>query len=145
MRMKEIKQFCHASIINPVGGHAMIFPITKGCEFEEMDVVALNTKTCQVSHPEQSGNYFAVGRAVRTVTSESGSKMLLCRDGIFMFNNTVDDLEHKITKDDIGKDCYIESECFVSMNSNQRTKAGKVVQAYEDSVIVEIDIYEGEE
>lgn len=143
--IEAVKQFCRLSVLNPISEHVMMYPIKKGCEFKEMDIVVLSKETCEVCHPEHSKEYIAVGRAIKTVSNEYGTEMLLCKDGIIMFKNLFDDSNYTVQESDVGKDCYLEHDNIVSMNKTERTVAGKVLSVVEDSVIVRIDIYEGEE
>ena len=145
MHMKEIKQYCHSRTLNPISEHVTMYPIKEGCKFNEMDIVVLSKETLHVSHPEQSNKYITVGRAIKTIKSESGSNILLCRDGVIMFKNSFDISEYTVQVEDVGKNCYLENEKYVSMNSKKRTVAGRILSVVEDSVIVRIDIYEGEE
>ncbi len=143
--LEAVKQFCRSSVLNPINEHVMMYPIKKGCKFEEMDIVVLNKETYEVCHPEHSNEYLAVGRAIKTVSNEYGTEMLLCKDGIIMFKNLFDDSNYTVQESDIGKDCYLDHDNVVSMNKTDRTVAGKVLDVVEDSVIVRIDIYEGRE
>ena len=132
-------------LLNLLGQKISIFPIAKGETVENGDLVVVNTRTLQASRAKKEGGYYAIGRAVRIATNENGVKSVICKDGIFIIDNT-DLPEHKILDSDIGRICYFDGEDSVTLDNINTTKAGEVLNTNEDgSVLVEISISEGSE
>ncbi len=132
-------------LLNLLGQKISIFPIAKGETVENGDLVVVNTRTLQASRAKKEGGYYAIGRAVRIVTNENGVKSVICKDGIFIIDNT-DLPEHKILDSDIGRICYFDGEDSVTLDNINTTKAGEVLNTNEDgSVLVKISISEGSE
>lgn len=132
-------------LLNLLGQKILIFPIAKGETVENGDLVVVNTRTLQASRAKKEGGYYAIGRAVRIVTNENGVKSVICKDGIFIIDNT-DLPEHKILDSDIGRICYFDGEDSVTLDNINTTKAGEVLNTNEDgSVLVKISISEGSE
>lgn len=132
-------------LLNLLGQKVSIFPIAKGETIEVGNLVVVNTRTLQASRAKKEGGYYAIGRAVRIVTNENGVKSVICKDGIFIIDNT-DLPEHKILDSDIGRICYFDGEDSVTLDNINTTKAGEVLNTNEDgSVLVKISISEGSE
>lgn len=132
-------------LLNILGQKVSIFPIVEGETIEVGDLVVVNTRTLQASRAKKEGGYYAIGRAVRIVADENGVKSVICKDGIFIIDNT-NLPEHKILDSDIGRVCYFDGEDSVTLDNINTTKAGEVLNTNEnDSVIVKISIGEGGE
>lgn len=132
-------------LLNLLGQKVSIFPIAEGETIKEGNLVVVNTRTLQASRAKKEGGYYAIGRAIRIVTNESGVKSVICKDGIFIIDNT-DLPEHKILDSDIGRICYFDGEDSVTLDNINTTKAGEVLNTNEDgSVLVKISISEGSE
>ena len=132
-------------LLNLLGQKVSIFSIAEGEMIEVGDLVVVNTRTLQASKAKKEGGYYAVGRAVRIVTNESGVKSVICKDGNFIIDNT-DIPEHKILDSDIGRICYFNGEDSVTLDNINTTKAGEVLNVNEDgAVLVKISISEGSE
>ena len=132
-------------LLNLLGQNVSIFPIAEGETIEIGDLVVVNTRTLQANRAKKEGGYYAIGRAVRIVINENGVKSVICKDGIFVIDNTALP-EHKILDADIGRICYFDGEDSVTLDNINTTKAGEVLNTNEDgSVLVKISISEGSE
>lgn len=132
-------------LLNPLGQKISIFNIAKGETVEKGDLVVVNTRTLQASRPKKEGGYYAVGKAIRIITNEHGVKFVICKDGMFIMDNT-DLPEHKISDSNIGRICYFNGQDSVTLDNINTTKAGEVLNINEDgSVLVKISISEGSE
>lgn len=132
-------------LLNLFGQKVSIFPIAEGENIKVGNIVVVNTRTLQASKAKKESGYYALGRAVRIVTDESGVKFVICNDGIFIIDNT-DMPEHKIYDSNIGRICYFDGEDSVTLDNINTTKAGEVVGINEDGrVLVKISISEGSE
>ena len=122
-----------------------IFPIKEGETIKVGDLVVVYTRTLQSSRAKKESGYYAIGRAARIVMNENGVKSVICKDGIYIIDNT-DFPEHKISDSDIGRICYFDGESSVTLNNINTTKAGEVLSTNDDgSVLVKISISEGSE
>lgn len=132
-------------LLNNLGQNISIFPIAEGETIKVGNLVVVNTRTLQANRAKKEGGYYAIGRAVRIVTNENGVKSVICKDGIFIIDNT-DLSEHKISDSDIGRICYFDGKDSVTMDNINTTKAGEVLNTNEDGrVLVKICISEGSE
>lgn len=132
-------------LLNLLGQKISIFPIAKGETVEKGDLVVVNTRTLQAGRAKKEGGYYSIGCAVRIVTDEHGTKSAICKDGIYLINNT-ELPEHKILDADIGRICYFDGSDTVTLDNINTTKAGEILGVYEDGrVLVKISISEGSE
>lgn len=139
---EEPEQF----LLNPLRQKVSIFPIADGKTVKVGDLVVVNTRTLQACRAKKEGGYYAIGRAARIVMDENGAKSVICVDGIFIINST--DLPgYKVLDSNVGRVCYFDGEDSVTMDNINTTKAGEVLNAYEEDgyVIVKISISEGSE
>lgn len=139
---EEPEQF----LLNPLRQKVSIFPIADRKTVKAGDMVVVNTRTLQACRAKKEGGYYAIGRAARIVMDENGAKSVICVDGIFIVNNT--DLHgNKVLASNAGRVCYFDGEDAVTMDNINTTKAGEVLNAYEEDgyVIVKISISEGSE
>ena len=132
-------------LLNLLGQKVSIFPIAEGETIEVGEQVVVNTRTLQASRAKKEGGYYAIGMAVRIVTDENAVKSVICKDGIFVIDNTALP-EHKIFDSDLGRICYFDGKNSVTLANINTTKAGEVLNINEDGrVIVKISISEGSE
>lgn len=130
-------------LLNLLGQKISIFPIADNEVIEKGGLVVVNTRTLQASAPKKESGYHAAGRAVRIVMSEEGTKMVICKDGIYFADNT-DSPEHKILDTDIGRACYFNDSSSVTLDNINTTKAGEVLSVNDDNrVLIKISIDEG--
>ena len=132
-------------LLNNLGQNVSMFPIAEGETVEKGDLVVVNTRTLQAGRAKKEGGYYAIGCAARIVTDEQGEKYVICKDGIYIINNT-ELPEHKVLDNDIGRICYFDGSNSVTLDNINTTKAGEVLSIYEDGrVLVKISISEGSE
>lgn len=130
-------------LLNLLGQKVCIFPIAKGEAVEKGDLVVVNTRTLQVCKAKKEAGYYAIGCVARIVTDEHGVKSAICKDGVYVINNT-ELPEHKILSNDIGRVCYFNGSNSVTLDNINTTKAGEVLNVCEDGrVLVKISLGEG--
>lgn len=128
-------------LLNEANQKISLLPIAEGETIECGDLVVVNTRTMQASKPKKESGYHAVGRAIEIVTNEYGTKMAICKDGIFYIENTKNP-ENKILDSDYGRVCYFEGNDSVTLDNINTTKAGEVLGIENDYVLVKISTNE---
>lgn len=129
-------------LLNPFGENITIFRVEEGEEIEKGDFVVANTRTWLASRPKKQSGYYAVGRAVEVITSEDGTDIVICKDGIYILKNSCRH-EHKIIRDNITRACYFENEDTVSLENINATRVGEIISVTDEGVLVKIDVNEG--
>lgn len=129
-------------LLNPFGENITIFRVEEGEEIEKGDFVVANTRTWLASRPKKQSGYYAVGRAVEVITSEDGTDIVICKDGIYILKNSCRH-EHKIIRDNVTRACYFENEDTVSLENINATRVGEIISVTDEGVLVKIDVNEG--
>lgn len=129
-------------LLNPFGENITIFRVEEGEEIEKGDFVVANTRTWLASRPKKQSGYYAVGRAVEVITSEDGTDIVICKDGIYILKNSCRH-EHKIIRNNITRACYFENEDTVSLENINATRVGEIISVTDEGVLVKIDVNEG--
>lgn len=130
------------SLLNMFGENITIFTIADGEDIQVDDFVVVNTRTLQAYLPKKESGYYSVGRAVRKIKAEDGSSIVICKDGIFKCDNTVQST-CCISKENIDRVCYFEDDCTVSLDNINSTKAGTIISVMPDGILIRVDANEG--
>ena len=129
-------------LLNPCGENITIFHVEEGEEIKKGDFVVANTRTWLASRPKKQSGYYSVGRAVEVITSEDGTDIVICKDGIYIMKNSCRH-EHKIIRNNVARACYFENEDTVSLENINATRVGEIISVADDGVLVRIDVNEG--
>lgn len=103
--------------------HVSMFNIKKGEDIRQGDPVVIDVRTLQARKATADGGFLAVGVAKRIVDLKGGNQAVVCTDGYHIF---YDPCEH-ISESDIGKECYFLDADTVTLDGENRTKAGFIV------------------
>lgn len=134
----------NGNFFNPFGENITRFVVKKGESIRKGDFVVVNTRTWEASLPKKEGGYFAVGQAIEAITCEDGTKIVICKDGIYRFRNTSKS-DSRITENNTGRACYFEDAKTVTLDNINATKAGCIISMIEQDVVVKISVTEGSE
>ena len=80
--------------------------------------------------------------APKSITSEDGTDIVICKDGIYIMKNSCRH-EHKIIRNNVARACYFENEDTVSLENINATRVGEIISVADDGVLVRIDVNEG--
>lgn len=132
----NMRFFKEKNLLNTLSEYTFIFPIEENAKLGNYDMVVVNNETGKATLPKKKSGYTTIGRVVRFVTDSNGIPSVICKNGIYMSYNTFES-EYTVTQKDVGKFCYFEDDSDVSMNSENRSIAGKVLNVVNDKVIFE--------
>lgn len=124
-------------LLNPFREDVMLFKADENIVFKEGNLVIVDPKTLIATLPKKAKGYVSVGRVVETFNREDGTKMVICKDGIFTCKNTAI-IAKQFTEKDIGAKCYFENNNTVSKDRSNATMAGIIISIYDDDIILRI-------
>lgn len=125
------------SHINILGEHVTIFNVDQDEKIESGDIVFIHKRSLLARKAVGRGGYFCVGSAFRVIDRADGYQSVICIDGYRMVYNP----ENSITRGDIGKVCYFSGPNTVTLDSENKTRAGIIVSV--DLSDDPVDIEEG--
>jgi len=99
-----------------------MFNVKEGEDIRNGDPVVIDVRTLQARKATADGGFLAVGVAKRIVDLKGGNQAVVCTDGYHIFY----DPNGNISESDIGKECYFLDAETVTLDSENRTKAGFV-------------------
>lgn len=115
------------SFFNPSNEHVSMFIVEKGELIEHGDFVVVNMRTLLARKPiantKEATKYFSVGVAIKIVSLADGNQAVICKDGYHM----VYDYDKNISEDDIEKVCYFSGSDTITLENDNKTKAGVIV------------------
>lgn len=117
--------------------HVSMFNVKKGEDIKKGDPVVIDVRTLQARKATGRGGFLTIGIANRIVDLKGGGQAVVCTDGYHIFY----DPGQNISESDIGRVCYFLDADTVTLDGENKTKAG-VVAAFNISDDP-VDIEEG--
>lgn len=103
--------------------HVSMFNVKEGEDIKAGDPVVVDVRTLQARKATADGGFLAVGVAQRIVDLKVGNQAVVCTDGYHIFYDPC----KNISRSDIGKECYFLDADTVTLDGENRTKAGTIV------------------